>query len=375
MTMLEDFLKDLAPLVNLDCGTSNTAGVTRAAEIMKAHYESIGFTCELVDLGPTVGKGLLARNKPEAGYYDVMMNAHLDTVFPDGTAAARPLSVDGDRAHGPGCSDCKGGVLAVFYALKNARKEDLDRLSICVAYNPDEETGSVASTEWLASHGKHAKNVLIFEAARAGGELVRSRKGVGSFTVTFKGVSAHAGNNPWDGRNANVAAMKFALAAYELADAELGTTVNPGVLKGGSAPNVISDSCEVQIDIRYWKDEDGRALKAKIEDLVGKTGSKASRRRCASTVSDRPCRSPKTRRNSSPRSPKPRSSKALTPVGRRGRRLGRQPHRQGRRSRHRRLRPGGRRLPQRPRIPASRHRRRTHPHGDALPDAHLIAIS
>ena len=65
--------------------------------------------------------------------------------------------------------------------------------------------------------------------------------------------------------------MKFALAAYELADAELGTTVNPGVLKGGSAPNVISDTCEVQIDIRYWKDEDGRALKAKIEELVGKT--------------------------------------------------------------------------------------------------------
>ena len=235
MTMLEDFLKDLAPLVNLDCGTSNTAGVTRAAEIMKAHFESIGFTCELVDLGPTVGKGLLARNKPEAGY------------------------------------DCKGGVLAVFYAIKNARKEDLDRLSICVAYNPDEETGSVASTEWLASHGKHAKNVLIFEAARAGGELVRSRKGVGNFTVTFKGKSAHAGNNPWDGRNANVAAMKFALAAYELADAELGTTVNPGVLKGGSAPNVISDTCEVQLDIRYWKDEDGRALKTKIEELVGKT--------------------------------------------------------------------------------------------------------
>lgn len=181
MTMLEDFLKDLAPLVNLDCGTSNTAGVTRAAEIMKAHYESIGFTCELVDLGPTVGKGLLARNKPEAGYYDVMMNAHLDTVFPDGTAAARPLSVDGDRAHGPGCSDCKGGVLAVFYALKNARKEDLDRLSICVAYNPDEETGSVASTEWLASHGKHAKNVLIFEAAaRAASSFAPARASAAS---------------------------------------------------------------------------------------------------------------------------------------------------------------------------------------------------
>ena len=154
MTMLEDFLKDLAPLVNLDCGTSNTAGVTRAAEIMKAHYESIGFTCELVDLGPTVGKGLLARNKPEAGYYDVMMNAHLDTVFPDGTAAARPLSVDGDRAHGPGCSDCKGDFvpdLTVNYEIIN---------------NANNETvGSGTFMQMNASDGPHyGANVKLDEA-------------------------------------------------------------------------------------------------------------------------------------------------------------------------------------------------------------------
>ena len=70
------------------------------------------------------------------------MNAHMDTVFPDGTAAARPFSMKGDTAYGPGCSDCKSGVLAIFYALKNARPEDLQRLAIAVALNPDEETGS-----------------------------------------------------------------------------------------------------------------------------------------------------------------------------------------------------------------------------------------
>ena len=66
MTLLNDYLKDLEPLVNLDCGTANRAGVTRAAEIMKGYFESIGFVCELVDLGPSVGKGLLCRNKPDA---------------------------------------------------------------------------------------------------------------------------------------------------------------------------------------------------------------------------------------------------------------------------------------------------------------------
>ena len=209
MALLDDYIKDLAPLVNLDCGTCNTAGVTRAAEIMKGYFESIGFTCELIDLGPKAGRGLLARNKPHADHYDVLLNGHLDTVFADGTAAARPFSIDGDFAHGPGCADCKGGILAAYYACKTARPKDLERLSICCAFNPDEEIGSTSSHEWLASIGARSKCALIVECARAGGELVRSRKGVADLKVVFRGRSAHAGNNPQDGANANVAAMRF----------------------------------------------------------------------------------------------------------------------------------------------------------------------
>ena len=66
MTILQDFLKDLAELVNIDAGTRNAAGVTKAAEIMKRHYESIGFHAELVDLSPDCGKALLATNRPGA---------------------------------------------------------------------------------------------------------------------------------------------------------------------------------------------------------------------------------------------------------------------------------------------------------------------
>ena len=171
--MLESYLKDLAELVNRDCGTHNCAGVTGAAEIMKRHFESIGFHAELVDLGPKAGRGLFATNRPGADHYDVMMNAHLDTVFSDGTAAERPMSREGDHVKGPGCSDCKSGVLAIFYALKNARKEDLERLSVAVCLNPDEETGSASSHQWLSETAAKSTRALVFEAARAGGELVR----------------------------------------------------------------------------------------------------------------------------------------------------------------------------------------------------------
>ena len=268
MTVLESFIEDLKPLVNIDCGTSNVAGVTAIAEMMKKHYESIGFHAELVDLGPNAGKGLFATNKPDAKEYDVLMNAHMDTVFPDGTAAARPFSMKGDTAYGPGCSDCKSGVLAIFYALKNARPEDLQRLAIAVALNPDEETGSKNSAKWLASLAAKSKRALVFEAARAGGELVLSRKGSATYEVTFHGVGSHAGNAPYKGANANVAAMRFALAAYGLADYEVGTTVNPGVIQGGSASNVISDKCVVKLDVRYWNPECDKLIDDALNNMA-----------------------------------------------------------------------------------------------------------
>ena len=271
MSVFDSFMKDLAEVVNMDCGTHNVAGVTKVAEIMKKHFESIGFKAELVDLGPNAGKGLFACNKPDADHYDVLLNAHMDTVFPDGEAAKRPLSVKGDRAYGPGCSDCKSGVLAIYYALKGARPEDLERLSIAVALNPDEETGSKASSKWLRGVAAKADRALVFEAARAGGQLVRSRKGSSNYIVTFKGLSSHAGNDPYHGANANIAAMRFALAAAGLADFERGTTVNPGVIQGGTAPNIISDHCVVKLDTRYWNNEDDKALHEGIMKLAEAT--------------------------------------------------------------------------------------------------------
>ena len=271
MTMLEDFLKDLAPLVNLDCGTSNTAGVTRAAEIMKAHYESIGFTCELVDLGPKAGKGLRATNKPGAEKYDIMFNAHLDTVFPEGTVAERPFRIEGDRVTGPGCADCKAGVIAILHALRAARKEDLDRLAILVCYNPDEEVSSISSRVWLVEQAKTAKYAIVCEPGRANGGFVRSRKGRTVWDITVHGVSAHAGNAPQDGRSAVLAAAHLTIALSALQDLEgRGTSVTVGVVHGGTVCNTVPDLCTLKIDTRFKSDEDGEYLKKSIRELAQK---------------------------------------------------------------------------------------------------------
>ena len=62
--------------------------------------------------------------------------------------------------------------------------------------------------------------------------------------------------------------MRFSLACYELADPSKGTTVNPGIIAGGTATNVIPDSCEVRFDLRYCFDKDGSDLENQIFELA-----------------------------------------------------------------------------------------------------------
>ena len=269
MTMVQEYLDDLKEVVNVDCGTQCKEGVAQVANVFIRHLNELGFTCKLVDLGDEVGPAVFATNKPDAQRYDVMLNAHMDTVFPAGTVAQRGFSIKGDRAYGPGVLDCKSGIICILHALKALPKEDLDKLSILCAFNPDEETGSVSSHHWLQECASKSDRALIFEAAREGGELVCARKGSSSYTVTFHGVSAHAGNNPERGCDANLALAKFMLAVKELADFDRGITLNFGYINGGTVANVVSDHAECALDLRVWNDDDYKIIHEKILQLAG----------------------------------------------------------------------------------------------------------
>ena len=200
-----------------------------------------------------------------------MFNAHLDTVFPEGTVAERPFKIEGDRVTGPGCADCKAGVIAILHALKAARKEDLDRLAILVCYNPDEEVSSISSRGWLVEQAKTAKYAIVCEPGRANGGFVRSRKGRTVWDIAVHGVSAHAGNAPQDGRSAVLAAAHLTIALSALQDLEgRGTSVTVGVVHGSTVCKTVPDLCTLKIDTRVKSDEDGEYLKKSIRELAQK---------------------------------------------------------------------------------------------------------
>ena len=264
---LNNYLEELRPLINLDCGTLTVDGIDVVATTMAQKYLDLGWNVKRIDCG-IAGTGLEVRNKPQADHIDVMLIGHMDTVFPVGTAAARPMTHDNERAYGPGVSDMKSGLLSMVYALRDLDPTALDALSICVCMNPDEEIGSLHSETWLKSVAVNAKHVLVAEAARADGSLVKARKGMARYRLSFHGKAAHAGNEPQNGRSAITEMAHWILAINALTDFDSGTTLNAGVVSGGAGANIVPDFAEVVVDVRFWDNDEYAAVDAQIRTLT-----------------------------------------------------------------------------------------------------------
>lgn len=269
---IKEYLEELREIVNIDSGTQTVEGVSKVAAIMEKKYKSIGWHAELKDLGGEVGKGLFATNKPGAEKYDALLVGHMDTVFPEGAVAERPMTTDDTCAYGPGVADMKSGVLNMLWAVKGLAKADADRLAIAVALNPDEEVGSGRSMAWLDELAVKSRYVFIVEPSRGeGGCLVKARKGMGRFRFDFTGVASHAGNAPEKGRSAIHEMAHFIISLTELADKDLGTTINVGLASGGDAANIVADKASCTLDVRFWQNDDFGRVKTAVENLCKKS--------------------------------------------------------------------------------------------------------
>ncbi|MDO5091381.1 MAG: M20 family metallopeptidase [Cardiobacteriaceae bacterium] len=247
------FLDHMKPFINTDCGTYDTQGVAKIADMISDKYRALGgWHISRKHLHDEVGPGLLLTNRENPEHFDVLLIGHLDTVFPQGTAAERPFRVEGNRAYGPGVADMKNGIIAIYAALAELDPALRDALSIGVLHNPDEEIGSIHSAEWIVEVAKKADRVLVCESARADGSLVSQRKGYANFTLQFKGIASHAGNDPEKGRSAVLEMAHWICDLTRFNDYANGTSLTVGLAKGGSASNVVPEHAEAIVDMRFW---------------------------------------------------------------------------------------------------------------------------
>jgi len=251
------YLDDLRSLVNIDCGTYIAAGVNQVADLMQERFTDRGWSVQRVPHRPgadepRLGDVLVATlrgGRHEGGM--ILLVGHMDTVFPEGTAAARPFRVEGSTAYGPGVSDMKGGLLEGLYAMNALQDSGFEAFgSVTYVCNPDEEIGSPFSGPLILERSRGVDACFVLEGARENGDIVSARKGVTDFRVVVRGRAAHAGVEPERGRSATLQAAHTIVALHDLNGMWPGVTVNVGVVQGGTRPNVVADRCELQVDLR-----------------------------------------------------------------------------------------------------------------------------
>jgi glutamate carboxypeptidase len=262
------FLADLERLVNIDCGSYTPDGVDEVGRFVAGFLADLGGAVEaLPDPARKFGSTIVGRVDGDPGGRRVVMVGHMDTVFDPGTAAARPFRIEDGRGLGPGVSDMKSGLLAGLYALRALRDVTggslpFERLTFFA--NPDEEVGSPTSTPHILEAARDADLALMMECARANGNIVSSRKGILDARISITGRAAHAGVEPEKGRSAILAAADLVQRLHLLNGRWDGVTVNVGVIRGGTRPNVVAEQCDLEVDVRAV----GRDELEEVEDEI-----------------------------------------------------------------------------------------------------------
>src|ERR1700759_3586996 len=258
--------------VEIETPTDAPEQVNKLASLVAGLYRDLPASIERIAGRNGCGDNLVARSAWGQDIPGILILSHLDTVHPLGFIERLPFRIEGDSAFGPGIYDMKGGAYLAYHAfaqLSAAREHPT--LGITQLYVSDEEIGSPTSRALIEAEGHKAKYVLVTEPARDGGRIVTGRKGVARFEVFVTGLPAHAGSRPQGGRRAIRGIANLIQALEAMTDIARGVTVNVGVVRGGTKPNVIPEQAYAEVDLRVMTIADAGEFVARILSLKSKT--------------------------------------------------------------------------------------------------------
>jgi glutamate carboxypeptidase len=257
-----EYMQLLQQVVDINTDTRNTEGLNAIRKVLIPQFEALGFQVASKDVGE--GHQVLVIERQDAKP-SILLLGHLDTVFPK-TSAFQSLRKEPNRLVGPGVIDMKGGIILMLNALRDLSKTNkLDALRIVL--NDDEEIGSPYSKAMLRSLAQGMKYGLVFEPGLEDGALVKGQASVRWLRLSVEGRAAHAGLEPQNGINACVSLAKKISEIAALAEPERGLTVNPGVIEGGTKPNVVCEKASSTIDVRFRDQSDWEKFSARLEEI------------------------------------------------------------------------------------------------------------
>lgn len=256
----------LKQLVETESPSHDKAAVDNVGKIVAQECRRLGAEVQVVE-NTVSGDHVVAHFRPPVDALstsgEILLLHHMDTVYPLGTLAKMPFYEKDDKLFGPGVLDMKGGIVISLAAVAALQKAGQLKRPVTALFTSDEEIGSESSRALIEKLAGEAALVLVLESGMPNGAVKTWRKGVGNFVVKVRGRAAHAGGAHPEGRNAIEEMAHQVLAIQKMTDYARGTTLNVGMITGGTASNVVPEQAEAVVDFRVLvPEETGRVIAA-----------------------------------------------------------------------------------------------------------------
>lgn len=258
-------------LVETESPSHDKAAVDRVGVIVAEEARKLDAQVEVIPNNET-GDHVLARfpspsERGAKGEGGILLLCHMDTVFPLGTLPKMPYREADRKIFGPGTLDMKAGIVIALAAIEEEQRSGLNR-PVTLLCTSDEEIGSLTSREHIEKLAKESSLALVLEGGLVDGSLKTWRKGVGEFWVKVHGRAAHAGGDHEKGRNAIEEMAHQVIAIQKLTDYSKQTTLNVGVIRGGTVSNVVPEEALIQVDVRVMQPGEWERLDDEMKKLM-----------------------------------------------------------------------------------------------------------
>jgi glutamate carboxypeptidase len=265
----QELVQFMQHMVDAESPSSDPAAHRLIISIISEALLSLDYKVVMAGVNGTHKHIYARRSRRRRNRSSQLLLGHYDTVWPLGTLARRPFTIDGNVIRGPGVFDMKGGIAQIVFALKTIRELDLPMsIEPVIFINSDEEIGSRTSTRYVRALAQQVERAFVLEPAMGEeGAIKTERKGIGRFTITVHGKAAHAGLDPTGGASAILELSHVIQTLFALNDADKGITVNVGTIDGGLQPNVIAPHSQAVVDVRVPTIADGERIEKEIFGL------------------------------------------------------------------------------------------------------------
>ena len=251
--LTEKYIKIWQDVSNIESPTDFKPGVDKCGNYFANVARQLDLQIETIKQD-IAGDLICITLNTEAQNAPITLSGHIDTVHPLSSWGDPPCYIEGDKIHGPGVTDCKGGVVAALMAMEALLSCGFTDRPIRLLLQTDEETGSSTSgrstINYMCESSKGSVAFLNLESISVNNVSCIERKGIANFTLTVYGKEAHAANCAIMGANAILEAAHKVIELEKLKDTD-GLTCNCGVISGGSVPNTVPGECEIKANVRF----------------------------------------------------------------------------------------------------------------------------